>query len=141
MDSSDQNIDFLSRIVQSERRPGRRRYTKTLHHRHSAMMARTDGHSFLVENRPYVMGMNMIKHEGNNASFFLRGANDSKSLDLSQGAGRIGEQVMFVSSNLLPIQTIQIIDSCPKPYAARDMRGSSFKLIRQNIVMSFFKSN
>ena len=79
MDSSDQNINFLSGIVQSERRPCRRRYAKTLHHRHSAMMARTHRQFLLGLESSHVMGMNGIKHEGNNASFFLRGSNDSKS--------------------------------------------------------------
>jgi len=38
------------------------------------MMAGTDRHSFLIENRTHVVGMNMLKHKGNNADFFPRGA-------------------------------------------------------------------
>ena len=105
MNSPDQNIDFLSGIVQGKRRPGCRRHAKTLHDRHGAMMAGTHRHSFLIENRTHVVGMNMLKHKGNNADFFPRGADDSEPLDAGQSGCRVGEQVMLVRRDLLPIQS------------------------------------
>ena len=105
MNSPDQNIDFLPGIVQSKRRPGCRRHAKTLHDRHGAMMPCANRHSFLIENRPHVVGMNMIKHKGDNADFFPRGTDDSKPLDAGQSGRRVGEQVMLMSRDLLPIQS------------------------------------
>src|SRR4029450_4137771 len=105
MNSPDQDIDFLPSIVESKGRPGGRRHAKTLHDRHGAMMAGTHRHSFLIENRPHVMGVNMIKHKGDHADFFPRGPDDSKPFDAGQSGGAVGEQVMLMGSDLLPIQS------------------------------------
>ena len=69
------------------------------------MMSCPNRDSFLIQNRTHVVGMNMIKHEGDHPDFFLRRTDDSKPLDARQSGCRVGEQVMLMSRDPLPIQS------------------------------------
>src|SRR5262245_32606149 len=105
------------------------------------MMAGTHCNSFRSKNRPHIVSMNVLKHKGHHTDFFLRGPDDSETVDAGQSGCRIGEQVILVRRDLLPIQSGQIIDRRCKPNSSRDVRGSGFKLIREYIVMSLLKSH
>ena len=46
-------------------------------------MTRPNGDPFLVQDRSYVVGMNPIKHKGDETGFLFRGPYDSQTLNRS----------------------------------------------------------
>jgi hypothetical protein len=74
MDSGEQGVYLLGRVVHPERGSGGCRDTESLHERLCAMVSSTNGDAFLVEDRADVMWMNPIEDEGQHSCLFLGGA-------------------------------------------------------------------
>src|SRR5262245_51755323 len=105
------------------------------------MMAGTHRNSFLIKNRSHIVSMNVLKDKRHHTDFFLRGPDDSETVDTRQSRRRIDEQVMLVRRDLFPIQSSQIIDRRSKTNSPRNVGGPGFKLIGEHVVMSLLESH
>src|SRR5687767_7077129 len=94
MDTLHQNVHFLSGIIQRERCPRCGRHAKALHDRHGTMMAGTHRHSFLIEDRTEIMGMNLVEYKRDDTGLFLSRPNHSQPGNFRQRRRRINEQIV-----------------------------------------------
>ena len=133
-------INFFSRVIKRERRAGRRRHVKELHHRLCTMMAGTDGDALLVEDRADVVRVNVLDRKRQNARFFAAVPMICDARDIGQTLGRIFEQVVFVRRGGFKIDRIYIIDRRSKPDAGGDRRRSGLELVRVSAQRSFFQN-
>ena len=59
-------------------------------------MSGADGDAVPVEDGTEIVGMHAFDHEGDQARFVGRGADEAQSLDVLERAGRMSEQGMLV---------------------------------------------
>src|ERR1700733_13482547 len=97
-------VDLLEGVIEGERGARGGRHLEEFHHGHGAVMAGADGDAALVEDGAEIVRMHARDHEGHQARFVARGADDREVLDLAQAGRRIVEQRMFVRARRGKVQ-------------------------------------
>src|SRR5258707_11380555 len=130
MQTAYQGVDFFLGVVEGKRGPCSSRNAKAIHERLSAMMARTDGDAFAVEDRAQVVGMDAFEDEGQNTGFLLGRADEAQAGYFRDGSSRVFQKLVFVSHDCVPAQAAEIIERSSKADGARNVGRTGLELIR-----------
>src|SRR5215471_15606278 len=110
-DGLQQHVDFIDGIVDIKARTARAIDPEDMHKRHGTMVSSPNGHPTLVQNRGYIVRMQVldVKRDHTTACFGLWPVQlDIRRLaQLLQG---ITDQEMFVRLHCLHAQALQILD-------------------------------
>ena len=101
MQCADQLVDVFAIRITAERSAGCSRHSKEIHHRHRAVVSGAHGDPFRIENGAKIMRMHLLEREGDHTSLVGSLADDLQARDSTERLGRIAQQCLFVSVDLL----------------------------------------
>src|SRR5438067_1898068 len=96
-----QNIDLLARVVQREGGADGGGNAESIHYRLGAVLAGSDGDTFLIENRSGVVRVDAIDYERKHARLPPRRADEAHFGDRLQRNRAVREKIGFVSGDHL----------------------------------------
>ena len=111
-------VDFFAGVVEGQARVARCFDAKAAEDRLGAVVAGSDGDSFLVQRRADVFGAESIQDEREHAGLFLCGADQVKAGDALHRFGGIDEQVVLVAGDVDHADAFDVIDGRARPTAS-----------------------
>src|SRR5690606_1952755 len=134
VETFDQAVDLLARVVEGEGRAHGRRDAETIHHRLSAMMTRAHGDAFVVEDRPDIVGMDIAEDETEDARLLARGADQAQAFDLFEARRAVGEEIGSVARDPIEADLAHVAERGAAPDRSRDVRRSRLESRRHAVV-------
>ena len=105
-----QLVNIFVGIVEGQRGPCCRRKIQTLHHRHGTVMTSPDRDPLQIQDRPNVMGMDVIQHKRDHTGLFFGRSHQGESWNMLQILGRVLQELLFVLSNRLKVERMKLIE-------------------------------
>jgi len=88
---------------------------------------RADRDPVAVERFTDLLGGEAVEHERQHRRLVRRGADRREARDLEQAGSRVGEEVMLVAGDVLPLDPLHVVERGAEPDGVCDARGAGLE--------------